>query len=296
MDPPLVDAIEQYVRDGGVFVTSGHTGRNTSLAQDSWPISRLTGYRVQGGDEGGWKPRNIRLAPDQKVFEEDWTRFLAGKGLDGLKLEKIDPDATDIAYWEDGSVAIGMRKIGKGYILQVGCRFGERGIGHSLGLNKSGKIEQTNIAALAAMVEGILKWQGVKPDPVAWTPGNITVIPKHFISNNGLYDIWVVFNQSADQTIGGALEFDSTITAEWAIDIQNGQRQKVTGRRISVTLPPEETRAFLTREMIWHRRLRNGFGCSETGGRAWRKISARHFRSLHRSFCWISAKIGLSDR
>ena len=46
MDEPLLEGIERYVRDGGIFVTYVQTGRHTSAEKDAWPISKLTGYSV----------------------------------------------------------------------------------------------------------------------------------------------------------------------------------------------------------------------------------------------------------
>src|SRR5262249_49550411 len=86
MDEDLQKDIESYVRDGGVFVTFGQTGRSTSTEFNTWPISKLTGYEVTHIDphdaEGrvtNW--RELELAPGQDVFSDFWNTAPKGNGL-----------------------------------------------------------------------------------------------------------------------------------------------------------------------------------------------------------------------
>ena len=73
MDEKLLGQVEQYVRDGGVFIAFVQTGRHSPTQPDSWPISRLTGYRVTGIDtynqDGSMDARRyLAVAPGQDVF------------------------------------------------------------------------------------------------------------------------------------------------------------------------------------------------------------------------------------
>ena len=45
MSDELLSAIERYVRDGGTFVAMHSSGRHALLEADTWPITRLTGFR-----------------------------------------------------------------------------------------------------------------------------------------------------------------------------------------------------------------------------------------------------------
>ncbi len=40
----LLAEIERYVRDGGIFITTGQSGRHSPSIPDSWPICALSGF------------------------------------------------------------------------------------------------------------------------------------------------------------------------------------------------------------------------------------------------------------
>ncbi len=178
MDPPLLDGIEHYVRNGGIFVTYVQTGRHTSALKDAWPIAKLTGYSVTHIDphDRQGNPltrRELRMAPGQEVFQGDWDHV---RDANGLSLKKQSPDCQDLLLWADGSVAAGMRRIGKGAIVNLGLKFvGDAGNGGSTG----------------RMFEDILRWAKVRRTPATAT----NVLMSHFVSNNGLYDVWPMFNE-----------------------------------------------------------------------------------------------------
>ncbi len=120
----MVSGIEKWVRNGGVFVTLAQTGRHTPEKADSWPISRLTGYRVDkidhlksdgSVDETG----TLWSAPGEHVFNG----ILNGVTANGLHLRQVADDAQDLLLWRDGSVAAGMRPLGKGFIVELGAKF-----------------------------------------------------------------------------------------------------------------------------------------------------------------------------
>ena len=101
MDEKFVDKIEKWVCAGGIFVTYGETGRHSTTEMDSWPIARLTGYKVtaiEPLDENGkvkeWK--RFTLAPGQPIFKAgDWHEGNAT----GLHLQKVDPGCQDLMIW-----------------------------------------------------------------------------------------------------------------------------------------------------------------------------------------------------
>jgi len=78
MDEATIYAIEKYVRDGGVFVTFGQTGRHLPARKDAWPIERLTGYKVVAPHQN--QPATLAVGANQKIFVPDWADTPGGDG------------------------------------------------------------------------------------------------------------------------------------------------------------------------------------------------------------------------
>ena len=176
LDPEVVDQIEEWVRRGGVFITFHQTGRHTSLTPDAWPISKLTGYAVTGIDRlspngDGMPSRRLHMAAGQKVFHSDVPSWRYAENGAGLSLKKIDPACEDLLLWQDGSVAAGVRRLGKGMVFHLGA----------------------NSLVLPFQV---LEWLQVKKTPIASSDKAITT--RHYVSNNGLYDIWLMWNTKGE--------------------------------------------------------------------------------------------------
>ena len=131
MDNATVANLKQYVEDGGVFVALQETGRHTFINKDAWPITDLTGFKVRD-----IRPMtgSVSILADQPLF-----KTLAGKNFSNrgksidysdynyadkcIALEANSPDTTVIARYDDGSIAIGMRKLGKGKVIVLGSPF-----------------------------------------------------------------------------------------------------------------------------------------------------------------------------
>ena len=62
--------IEQWVREGGMFVAYGQTGRHTPEVKDAWPLARLSGYRIVT-DSGATD--KISAAAEQKSLSAAWS-------------------------------------------------------------------------------------------------------------------------------------------------------------------------------------------------------------------------------
>lgn len=252
IDEPLLDAIEQYVRDGGTFVTFVQTGRHTSIEKDTWPISRLTGYRVThidplDSDGEVLQPRSMRPAPDQEVFSGNWRRVPAN----GLTLEKIEPDAQDLMLWQDGGVAVGMRRLGKGVIIQVGCKFSGRSIPDRI--EPPSSVERPTVdvptsanEALTTLLTSILKWKNVEPAVPVLSPPNRNVLVRHYESNNGLYDMWIAWNQSDSDSVETEIQLQVDHPPGWAIQVRDNERVEVVDGKLPVKLSPCEQVAYLT--------------------------------------------------
>ena len=260
MDEKTVEGIERYARNGGVFVTLGQTGRHTELDADSWPISRLTGYKVTAIDlhrpDGGEVPRACGLddpLPGNGVFEikrwQDNPAYLDNvRYASGLSLEKAAPDCRDLIKWKDGTTAAGIRPLGKGYIIDMGVVFGRYG-GSFL---------------MKKLLEDIVLWRGVKertpgqiyppviadaaslPKDFGIVPGSVyllsavgmacqhqfdhdfdgfpwaykKVIFRHYQSNNDLFDVWALFNTSEAETRTLDLTFRDGLRPAFGFDVK----------------------------------------------------------------------------
>jgi hypothetical protein len=219
MDPSFVAKIEKWVKSGGIFITWNQTGRNTSIEKDAWPISKLTGYKVTGIVDSS---RKLKLAAGQQLLNAaDWD----GKGAPGLTLEKQAPECTDLLQWADGTTAVGMRPLGKGYVIHLGARMG---FGDAL-----------------KFFESVIDWAKVLRVP-AIAPG---LLMRHFVSNNGLYDIWAMWNNQKTP-VTTALTFRGGLHPQTAIDVKTGQtiqlQQGADGVTTPITLDTFETQVLLT--------------------------------------------------
>ncbi len=253
MDEKLVKGIERYVRDGGIFVTYVQTGRHTPTKADTWPISRLTGYQVTGIDEhdsdgNPKRERSLSLVPGQSVFSEG--KWRSAPKANGLSLKKEADDAVDLMEWEDGSVAIGMRPIGKGYVIQVGPKFAStsqwRGRPEWMASIFEEIFDHFNIARVPVTISGVdnslYSNQAVGSVP----PSNRHARPliyRRYVSNNGLYDVWTLWNSTKAPA---SITFDPQVAAgiDFCFEAKTGRKLPIGDIR-SLKFSPLETKVFL---------------------------------------------------
>ena len=176
-----VKDIERWVRDGGVFVTHVQTGRHLPETADAWPISALTGYRVTYIDphdergEASW--RGLEVAENQSVIRpENWPK--EWRRGNGLSLEKTAPECVDLLYWEDGSVAAGIRPLGKGYVIHLGAKF------------SNNVVWWGDARSLKTVMNEILEWRDTPTHPAR--AENVLMQPA--VTNDGLFDVWTTVN------------------------------------------------------------------------------------------------------
>jgi hypothetical protein len=263
MDDKLVGDIEKYVRDGGTFVTFVQTGRHSSAVKDAWPIERLTGYHVTSlMQKNPWQTDALTWAPGQDIFSGSWMNKARA---DGLSLQKVAPEAQDLAYWKDGSVAIGLRPLGKGAIIQLGCRFTKGGLPQRIdydiwnyyqsqsSLDQWGLPPTTEngllspeLRATRELFSQILRWRHIAGVPMHLEPDNEHIMLRHDISNNGLFDVWSLWNDSATEPFHGRLALDETVHPAWRIDLRTGRRETVDDNKLEVALAPLQTDIYLT--------------------------------------------------
>lgn len=250
MDETAVANIEKWVRAGGTFISYVQTGRHTPIEPNAWPICKLTGYRVARIDT--YKPdrspvnsRKLKAVAGQNMLPDGiWSA--GGGNPSGLTLVKQAADAKDLARWQDGTVAIGMRQLGKGKIIQVGVRYGfirdrfPDAETTDLFVRLVASCDVTRVAGKMARRDG--------------KPGNPEIMLRHYVSNNGLYDVWAMSN-TRPETVRADLVMND-VGAPEAIDVKNGARVSVAsigGRTVAADLEfaPYDSRMLITpREKI----------------------------------------------
>jgi hypothetical protein len=176
MEPALVDRIDAWVRAGGIFVVQGHSGRHTPTQKNAWLINRLTGYKVVGFND------NSRVKPvdGQPIFTDPvWSKIdVHGRpvvGGAGVYLEKVAPECQNILQWHKGAIAAGVRPLGKGKVITLGTPLSRE---------------------VPTAWPELLAWCGIEIPAAPSAPGCRTA---HWVSNNGLYDVYVVFAQNVKQ-------------------------------------------------------------------------------------------------
>ena len=248
LDKPLEDDLEKWVREGGTFITLAQTGRHTSTQKDSWPISRLSGYNVthidrMNADNSPQETRRLQLAPGQDVFRTEDLALWQNAPANGLSLQKVAPDARNLLLWDDGSVALGYRPLGKGFIVQVGAKFSGGRINDRIDPGGNNAPEK----ALTRLLTRLLEWQKVAPIPARLSSQGAPdgpVLLRHFESNNGLYDVWTLWNQS-EQALTTDLILDQRPTL--AFEVQSSAQVPIADGKLSgVALEGKQTRIFLT--------------------------------------------------
>ena len=132
MSDETIAAIERYVRAGGTFIAQHSSGRSSLTRADSWPLAKLTGFSVVGERQN----MMITIDKDNPLLAKFAGMKFGGSGVAinwmGDDFAKINPpvalkageaECVPLAHWEDGTIAIGMRKLGKGRVIVLGSSF-----------------------------------------------------------------------------------------------------------------------------------------------------------------------------
>lgn len=225
MDEALITQIETWVRAGGIFITQGQTGRHTPEKPDAWPINRLTGYRAIGNNDN-WR---VGAIAGQPIFTDPiWTQT-EGEGLpvvggSGLFLEKVAPECQDILAWPNkAGIAMGVRPLGKGKMITMGSPMPHVPTGWT----------------------ELLKWCDVTMPAAPAAPGCRVA---RFVSNNGLYDVYVLWAEQIKSP--GVVTLTVPGNQTTMRDLQNGAmlQGNAVGDRMEfagLKIEPLETYAFL---------------------------------------------------
>ena len=225
LDEKTVGDIEAWVRRGGVFITTGETGHHTPERADAWPISRLTGYSVNKITAHP-NQQKMKFVVGQTVFAESaWDEKQLSRL--GLHMQKVAPECQDLLVWPDGSVAVGLRKVGQGMVVTIGCKY--------------------NYSTF--LLGQVLAWLKIASIP-GYAPDK-QIISTHEVSNNGLYDVWVLFNRDQTKPGKSSLVFREGCRPEHCFDLQTKQEVPLVRDAAGVRTPelefgPADTRILLT--------------------------------------------------
>ncbi len=223
MDDQLIAKIDEWVRAGGIFITQGQTGRHSPDTPDTWPIEKLTGYKFVRNNDN-WR---VGAIDGQPIFTDPlWTKKEANGtpvlGGAGVQFEKVAPECQDILQWPNKTIAMGVRQLGKGKIITMG----------------------TGMPYVSTGWYELLKWCGVNMPPAFVVPWCRTA---RFVSNNGLYDIYIVAANEIKEPKTVTIKIPGTHNA--ILNLLTGQEitGKITDTGTEITdfkMEPLETYAF----------------------------------------------------
>ena len=253
MTPETVGNIEKYVRAGGTFVAIQDTGRHTPTGKDAWPLEKLSGFKVKAVrrmEAPG--ATTVTILNQQPLFTK-----MAGKGFSNagksvdysgynfadkcLTLEPVAPDTQPIARYNDGSIAIGMRRVGKGRVIVLGSPFWRDSYDKE-GIWWPGDKQSD-------FLQDLLSNLNIKP---LATSSNRTVWREHYTANNGTEEFLVLWNPTGEtQTL--STDWTTVHPATTIVDPKNGVKMDATieGNRVhfdKITLAPLETLMLATQD------------------------------------------------
>ncbi|HEY3398808.1 MAG TPA: hypothetical protein VGM19_14230 [Armatimonadota bacterium] len=251
MSPALVAKIADWVKAGGTFVTLANTGRHTETEPNTWPISALTNCDVlwtspvkQTG-EYEWQP--LAVEPGQTMLDTAyWGQ--PNRQANGLGLKPRGDDVQVLLRWKnDNSMAVGVRPLGKGRVFIVGTHF----TNDRFWWGDPQSRDRLNNEILAAC--------GVKNQDDAQVndqliSGNTGIhdapAGRHFLSNNGLYDVYLICNQTKEVKDFVLSLPQGAAGRTWAYDVLPGQSLPGAAAAGRVSFPalklePADMRALL---------------------------------------------------
>ena len=244
MSRETVKDLKHFVEQGGTYVALAETGRHTLTERDAWPIESLTGFHVKEVRPlGGF----VSILNDQPLFTK-----LAGQNFENsgrsidysgynyadhcTALEAVAPGTQAIARYRDGSIAIGLRKLGMGRVVVLGSPFWRDSYDQAGTWHPS--------AAQGVFIQDLLTGLGVPPDVPSAAP--TPVWRDRYVATNGTEEYLLLFNPDDANP--------QTLTADWHLssppsavyDPKTGQTvpAKMDGStaQVSVTLAPQETK------------------------------------------------------
>ena len=249
MGEDLLAALERYVRAGGTFICLQNTGQSTLLDADTWPISKLSGFKVVGERNSAM----VTVLKDNPLLKGMAGMKFTGSGMAvnwmGIDFARENPpvalaaaeaECVPIAKWEDGTIAIGMRNLGKGRVIVLGSTFWMSKsdlAGNGYGAN--GSVQTTFLIDLC---NGL----GIARDV---TCNSEDVWARRMVTKNGLQDWFVLWNSSREAVDNVDLGFPLDHQPARVLDMESGQPVEFTYQDGQVhvakfTMAPNGTRVF----------------------------------------------------
>jgi hypothetical protein len=239
LDDTLLAALDRYVRGGGTFIATNVTGRHTSLDADAWPIEKLSGFKVLGEREN----MHVTVVPDNPLLRHMGGMTFNGNGIavnwmgvnhlaeGAVALEPKDGDGVALAHWEDGTVAAGMRRLGKGRVIILASSFwrsmSDRA-GNGVSLN--GTVQTTFLSDLFTGL-GLTRQADIDSEDV-WV--------RRLITKNGLQDWVMAWNSGRGTAKDLTLTFPLAARPARVVDLVSGQDAAFTYQDGSVRVPIAE--------------------------------------------------------
>ncbi len=195
MNAKIIAALRRYVENGGTFIALQNTGRSTITRPNTWPISKLTGFKVVATRQSGI----IRFGKHLPILQQWAGLQFAGQGtaVDYLHQQHARGVSTGLkrraggtailARWENsGYGAVGYRRLGKGRIIVLASTFWRNG--HDVGGQwaSHGQLERAFFHALFSDLG--IKRRADAASPQVWT--------RKFITKNGLQTWLIAFNDA----------------------------------------------------------------------------------------------------
>ena len=192
-----VEAIRKWVERGGTYLAMFQSGRHSFEGADKWELQSLTGFRgkvfARYQPSGAIEPSSRDVMLRAPAGEKRLPILAEAKVATGTSLEAVAEDVETLATWKTaGGAAIGYRKVGQGEVYTFGVQLSTEGQGHGVWFPE--------------LVEAIFKSRGVMT--MGFTNvGKGRLNCKHFVSNNGLYDVWYAWNGDGHEGTSADYEF-----------------------------------------------------------------------------------------
>lgn len=246
VEPQEIEALEAWVRKGGMLVLNQRSGRNTILQPNAWPINRLTGcepaVRPQEGTVTFEKNPSILRSYAGRSFKNygepiDWQKI--NYFGDSVALQPKADGIEVLARYEDGKPAVVVRSLGAGKVVMLGSAFYRKSTdvkGFWMGSPEQTAFYKTLLSDLGA-------------SPVVESEQS-ALWAERFIANNGSTEMLVLGNQRDTDTLkDAAAVWNLGFAPRRVFDPATGAdlKVKIDGTKVhigNITLAPYEMRYF----------------------------------------------------
>ncbi len=173
MDPDVLNGIKRYIQNGGTFIALFQTGLKDTINSKVQPLSALTGMTAKTHPNAP-----LKITGDSGLLKNLQGRTVSSQGMTFVPADAsvVEPGSNSrgLAAYDDGKIAMTVRQIGKGRIVQIGATY----------WRDQGPKE-------AEFLTELLTDLGVKRNADANNP---KVWVRKMVTKNGLKDLLVAYN------------------------------------------------------------------------------------------------------